>query len=162
MYLSFDIEPDAMTKNKLNPSGMANALLRPQEEMLEIQRREKKIIIGIPSDLSRAEYRVPLTPQAVELLVSYGHEIMIEKNAGMKASYTDEEFREAGAKVVEKKEEILQCDIIVRVAPFDEEETGMLRGNQVIISNMQVKSHCRATIEKLMQKKVTGVAYEYL
>lgn len=130
--------------------------------MLEIQLREKKFNIGIPSDLSRVEYRVPLTPQAVELLVSYGHEIHIETNAGIKASYSDQDYRAAGAKITEKKEEIFQCDIIIRVAPFNEEEIDLLRGNQVIMSNMQVQSHCLATIEKLMQKKVTCVAYEYM
>jgi alanine dehydrogenase len=153
-----------MTEKESRPSGIsvANTLRLPKEEMLEIQRKEKKIVIGIPSDLSKVEYRVPLTPQAVEMLVSYGHEIQIETQAGRQASYSDNEYREAGAKVVENKEEIFQCDIIVRVAPFDVQEIEMLRGNQVIISNMQVQSHCQATIEKLMQKKVTCVAYEYL
>ena len=46
-------------------------MLLPKEEMLEIKQKGQKIKIGIPSDLSKVEYRVPLTPQAVELLVSY-------------------------------------------------------------------------------------------
>jgi alanine dehydrogenase len=153
-----------MTEKETKQSGMSvsNTLMLPKEEMLEIQRKEKKIVIGIPSDLSKVEYRVPLTPQAVEMLVAHGHEIHIETQAGRHASYSDNEYREAGAKVMEKKEEILQCDIIVRVSPFDVQEIEMLPGNQVIISNMQVQSHCRETIDKLMQKKVTCVAYEYL
>jgi len=141
---------------------VSKTMLLPKEEMLEIQQKEKKIVIGIPSDLSKVEYRVPLTPQAVELLVSYGHEIHVETGAGQHASYSDTEYAEAGAVIVEKREEIFQCDIVVRVAPIDAEETDMLRGNQVIISNMQIQSHCHASIEKLMQKKVTCVAYEYL
>ena len=151
-----------MADKETRPSGITGTLFLPKEEMLEIQLREKKFNIGIPSDLSRVEYRVPLTPQAVELLVSYGHEIHIETNAGIKASYSDQDYRAAGAKITEKKEEIFQCDIIIRVAPFNEEEIDLLRGNQVIMSNMQVQSHCLATIEKLMQKKVTCVAYEYM
>jgi alanine dehydrogenase len=151
-----------MTDKEIRSTRITGSLLLPKEEMLEIQRREQKFTIGIPSDLSRVEYRVPLTPQAVELLLSYGHEIHIETNAGLKASYSDQEYRAAGAKVIEKKEEIFQCDIIARIAPFNEEEIELLRGNQVIISNMQVQSHCRATIEKLMQKRVTCVAYEYM
>ena len=153
-----------MAKKEYLQSGrrVPDALLLPQEEMLELQRKERKVVIGIPSDLSKVEYRVPLTPQAVELLVSHGHEIFIQTEAGKKASYSDNEYREAGAKVLEKREEIMQCDIIIRVAPFDSEEIDLLRGNQVIISNMQVQSHCQETIEKLMQKKLTCVAYEYL
>jgi alanine dehydrogenase len=153
-----------MMTNEKTRSGLpvTKTMLLPKEEMLEIQHKEKKIIIGIPSDISKNEYRVPLTPQAVDLLVSYGHEIYIETGAGQKASYSDEEYREAGAVIVEKTEEIFQCDIILRVAPFGCEEIEMLRGNQVVISNMQIQSHCQESIEKLMQKKTTCIAFEYL
>jgi len=148
----------AMEKTR---SGLpvSKTMLLPKEEMLEIQRKEKKIVIGIPSDLPKVEYRVPLTPQAVDLLVSYGHEIYIETGAGMQASYSDREYSEAGAVIVEKREEIFQCDIILRVAPFNCEEIDLLRGHQVVISNMQTEAQC---LEKIAQKKITCIAYEYL
>jgi len=60
-------------------SATGSTFMLPMEEMLEVRRKSKKIRIGIPSDKEKVEYRVPLTPQAVELLVSYGHEILIEK-----------------------------------------------------------------------------------
>lgn len=141
---------------------VSKTMLMPQEEMLEVRKKGQKIKIGIPSDFSKVEYRVPLSPQAVDLLVSYGHEILIEKDAGKSASYTDKEYREAGATIVDTKEEIFQCDIIVRISPFSSEEIDMLRGNQVIFSSMQVQSHCQETIHKLMHKRVTTIAYEYL
>ena len=134
----------------------------PREEMLEILRKGKKLTVGIPSDFSKAEFRVSLTPEAVELLVSYGHEIYIETNAGKASSYSDEEYRCAGAIVVDKKEETLQCDIILRTSPFDQEEIDLLRGNQALFSNMQLNSHCSESVRKLMRKKVTTVAYEYM
>jgi alanine dehydrogenase len=135
-------------------------MLMPQEEMLEIQNKGQKIKIGIPSDLEQVEYRVPLTPQAVDLLTSYGHEILIEKNAGKMASYSDKEYRAAGAQIVEEREETFQCDIILRVAPFSSDEIDQLRGNQAILSNMQIQAHCSESIQKLMQKRVTTIAYE--
>ena len=138
------------------------SLFMPREEMLEIRRKGKKITIGIPSDLSKVEYRTPLTPEAVELLVSYGHEIYIETNAGKASSYTDEEYRNAGAVVVDNKADVFQCDIILRVSPFDESEIDMLRGNQTLISNMQLNTHCSESVHKLMRKKVTTIAYEYM
>jgi alanine dehydrogenase len=141
---------------------VSKTMLMPQEEMLEVRKKGQKIKIGIPSDFSKVEYRVPLSPQAVDLLVSYGHEILIEKDAGKSASYNDKEYREAGATIVDTKEEIFQCDIIVRISPFSSEEIDMLRGNQVIFSSMQVQSHCQETIHKLMHKRVTTIAYEYL
>ncbi len=143
-------------------SLISKAMLLPQEEMLEVKKRGQKIKIGIPSDFSKVEYRVPLTPQAVDLLVSYGHEILIETNAGKSASYSDKAYRDVGAQIVDTNEEIFQCDIILRISPFSNDEIDMLRGNQVIISTMQPHAHCRESIQKLMQKKVTAIAYEYL
>lgn len=140
--------------------SVSKTMLMPQEEMLEIQNKGQKMKIGIPSDLQQVEYRVPLSPQAVDLLTSYGHEILLEKNAGKMASYSDKEYRAAGAQMVEKKEEIFQCDIILRVAPFSDEEIDQLRGNQAILSNMQIQAHCSESIQKLMQKRVTTIAYE--
>ncbi|HZH72116.1 MAG TPA: alanine dehydrogenase [Mariniphaga sp.] len=141
-------------------TSVSKTMLMPKEEMLEVRTRGQKIKIGIPSDYSKVEYRVPLTPQAVDLLTSYGHEIYIETNAGQMASYTDEDYRNSGAVIVDKKEEVFQCDIILRVAPFDSEEIEMLRGGQAIFSFMQVQSHSKETILRLMQKKVTSIAYE--
>ncbi|WP_346859031.1 alanine dehydrogenase [uncultured Draconibacterium sp.] len=142
--------------------SIPKTMLLPKEEMLEIKKKGQKIKIGIPSDYSKVEYRVPLTPQAVDLLVSYGHEILIEKDAGKSASYFNEAYRKAGATIVETKEETFQCDIILRIAPFDCEEIDALRGNQVILSNMQIQAHCNESIQKMMQKKVTTIAFEYL
>ena len=143
-------------------SAAGSTFMLPREEMLEVRRKSKKIRIGIPSDSDKVEFRVPLTPQAVELLVSYGHEILIEKEAGKGASYTDEEYREAGALVMEKRQEIFECDIILRVSPFDEAEIDQLKGHQALISNLQINAHCAGSIGKLLQKKVTNIAYEYL
>ncbi len=140
--------------------SVSKTMLMPKEEMLEIKTRGQRIKIGIPSDFSKVEYRVPLTPQAVDLLTSYGHEIYIETNAGKMASYSDQAYREAGAVIVEKKEEVFQCDIILRVAPFENDEIDLLRGGQVIFSNMQIQAHCRESMQKLMQKKVTTIAFE--
>jgi alanine dehydrogenase len=150
-------------KEKSNENSLiSKTMLMPQEEMLEVKKRGQKIKIGIPSDFSKVEYRVPLTPQAVDLLVSYGHEILMETNAGKSASYSDKAYREAGAAIVENRAEIFQCDIILRISPFSSEEIDLLRGNQVIISSMQPHAHCRESIQKLMQKKVTAIAFEYL
>jgi len=150
-----------MEKAKEKVSIPKNMLL-PKEEMLEVKKKGKKMKIGVPSDLSKVEYRVPLSPQAVDLLVSYGHEILIERDAGKAASYTNEDYQKAGATIVTTKEETFQCDIILRIAPFNCDEIDALRGNQVIISNMQIQAHCNESIQKMMQKKVTTIAFEYL
>lgn len=151
-------EKDRLTEK----SSAGSTFMLPKEEMLELRRKGKKIRIGIPSDRGKAEYRVPLSPQAVELLVSYGHEILIEKEAGIAASYADEEYREAGALVMHDRKEIFECDIVLRVSPFDEAEIDLLKGHQALISNLQINAQCPQSIGKLMQKKITDIAYEYL
>ena len=97
-----------VTEESRESISVSKTMLMPKEEMLEIKTRGQKIKIGIPSDYARVEYRVPLTPQAVDLLTSYGHEIFIEKDAGKMASYSDQAYRQAGAVIVDKKEEIFQ------------------------------------------------------
>lgn len=141
---------------------MEQTFLLPKEEMLEIGRRGKKLTIGIPCDFQRVEYRVPLTPQAAELLVSYGHEIYLETNAGKASSYSDEEYRQAGALVTENRAEVFGCDIVIRVSPFTGDEIDLLRGHQVLFSNLQINAHSIETVQKLQQKKVTTIAYEYI
>ena len=146
-----------------NPKELiSKSMLMPQEEMLEVKKRGQKIKIGIPNDFSKVEYRVPLTPQAVDLLVSYGHEILIETNAGKAASYSDKAYRDVGAQIAETSPEIFQCDVIIRLSPFTIEEIEMLRGNQVIFSSMQPHAYCREAIQRLLQKKITAIAFEYL
>jgi len=156
--LLYMTEKDRLTEH----STAGSTYMLPKEEMLEVRRKGKKIRIGIPSDQEKVEYRVPLTPQAVELLVSYGHEILIEKDAGKSASYSDKDYRSAGAQVMDDRKEIFECDIVLRVSPFDESEIDMLKGHQALISNLQINAHCASSVGKLMQKKMTNIAYEYL
>jgi alanine dehydrogenase len=149
-------------KEKLAKATSGSTFMLPQEEMLEVRRKSKKIKIGIPCDREKVEFRVPLTPQAVELLVSYGHEILIEKEAGKAASYSDEEYTNAGALVMQDRKEIYECDIVLRISPFDESEIDLLKGHQALISNLQIMAHCQNSISRLMQKRMINIAYEYL
>ncbi|HET6560115.1 MAG TPA: alanine dehydrogenase [Prolixibacteraceae bacterium] len=149
-------------KEKLTQATSNSTFMLPQEEMLEVRRKGKKIRIGITCDKEKVEFRVPLTPQAVELLVSYGHQILIETEAGMAASYSDQEYTEAGAQVMKDRKEIYECDIVLRISPFDESEISLLRGHQALISNLQINAQCQNSISMLMQKRMINIAYEYL
>ncbi len=149
------------TREGTKERGMVSkTMLMPQEEMLEIKSKGQKIKIGIPSDFSKVEYRVPLTPQAVDLLTSYSHEVYIEKGAGKMANYSDDEYRAAGAVIVEKKEETFQCDVVLRIAPFDIEEMDSLKGSQALFSNMPYQAQSNTLLKQMMQKKITAIAYE--
>lgn len=136
--------------------------LMPAEEKLEVSTKAHRIVVGIPANTSNDEQCLPLTPQAVEMLIEAGHEVKIESNAGIKARYTDLEYAEAGASVCKNKAEVFQCDFVFKVSPFSVNDIDLLRGNQVIFSMLQIDFQNKECINKLMQKKITAIAFEYL
>jgi alanine dehydrogenase len=134
--------------------------LLPQEEMLEVAKKEKKLTIGIPKDNSDNEFRVPLTPEAVEILVENNHEVLIESNAGAGANYNNKDYSESGGFIVNNREEIYKADIILKIAPFDEDEINLFKGNQLVISSLHINGQTKKHLEALIKKKVTAVACE--
>ena len=87
------------------------------------------------------------------LLVSHGHEVLIESMAGEGANFQDTKFSEAGAKIVYDTKEIYQADIILKVEPpLDEIE--MMKGRQTLISALQITTRSKDFIKKLAQKKL--------
>lgn len=136
--------------------------LLPQEEMLEIGKRQKKLIIGMLREKQHLEKRISLTPEAVEVLVDNGHEVLIESKSGEGAHYLDKNYSECGGFIVENKNQVLSADIVLKVDPLDLEEIDLLKGNQVVFSGLLIHSQKEDYIRKLMDKKVTAIAYEYI
>lgn len=134
--------------------------LMPQEEMLETGRKNKRITIGIPKEADSTECRIPLTPEAVEMLVDAGHEIILEKGAGNLANYTDSDYSERGGQIVETPQEVYKSEIILKVAPLLLNETEYLNEGQVIISSLRLNSSAGQYLRNLMQKRVTSIAFE--
>lgn len=147
-----------ITLKELQKSG----ILLPQEEMLEIANRSTSLLIGIPKESSFQENRVPLVPTAVALLASFGHRVMIETEAGKNANFQDKDYSEAGAQIVYSKEEIYKADIVIKVSPPTEEEIEMVKAKQVLFSAVQLSTQYGNVIRKLLQKKATAIAFNYL
>jgi alanine dehydrogenase len=141
---------------------LRKASLMPQEEMLEIRNKKKNLRIAVARESANDENRVALAPHAVELLVCNGHDVIVEKDAGKEANFNDMMYSEVGGLIVEDKAEIYKCDIIVKVAPLNDKEIELLRGNQVIISSFQIATQTPDYIQKLTQKRITALGYEYL
>ncbi|MFN5829164.1 MAG: alanine dehydrogenase, partial [Bacteroidota bacterium] len=91
--------------------------LMPQEEMLEVSRKKGSLYIGVPKETYFQENRICLVPEAVALLVSNGHQVVIETNAGKAANFEDKDYSEAGAKIAYTAKEVYEADIILKVAP---------------------------------------------
>ena len=136
--------------------------LLPQVEMLEIKRKKGSLYIGIPKETTFQERRVALVPDAVSLLVSNGHRVRIESQSGIDANFTDNEYSEAGAEICFDKAEIYKCDIIFKVAPPNDEEVDLMHGNQTLISALQLSVQPKEILQKLMQKKITAIAWDYI
>lgn len=132
------------------------------EETLDIKPKGAELFIGIPKESSFNENRIALTPEAVGVLVANGHRVIIETKAGDGASYTDNNYSEAGAKITYHKKEIFECDIIVKSAPVSEEECDLLKPNQTIISPIHLAVMKREILQKMMEKKITALSFENL
>ena len=140
--------------------SFSKAGLLPQEEMLEVETEKKQIVIGIPKEDREFENRISITPEAIEILVHHGHKILLESNAGEGANYSDHNYSERGASITDNRKEVFQSDIILKVAPLTIEETDLLTGNQLVISSLHFNNQTKELVEKLMEKRITALAYE--
>jgi alanine dehydrogenase len=151
-----------ITDPELLKSLMQQGSLMPKEEMLEVPRKKGTLFIGIPKETSFQEKRVALVPEAVGLLVANGHRVRIEAKAGEGANFTDNEYSEAGAEICVDKHDIYKCDIICKVAPPSEDEVNMMSGNQTFISALQLATQPKEILQKLIEKKITAIAWDYI
>lgn len=141
---------------------MSQGGLLPKEEMLEVSRKRGQLYIGIPKEISFQERRVALVPVAVAVLVANGHRVRVESKSGELASFSDSDYSEAGAEICHDPKQIFECDIIFKVAPPTEDEVEMMTGNQTLISALQLSVQPKSLLQKLMQKKVTAIAWDYI
>ena len=136
--------------------------LLPQEEKLEIGKHKSELFIGIPKETSYQERRICLTPDAVSSLVSHGHRVMIESDAGKNASFSDKEYSDAGAEVTQDTKKVFSCPIILKVEPPTLEEIEMMNSEAILISAIQLKTQKKDYFEALAKKKITSLAFEFI
>ncbi len=141
---------------------MQQGSLLPKEEMLEIAPKKGKLFIGIPKETVFQERRVALVPEAVQILVLNGHRVKIESKSGEMANYSDRDYSEAGAEICHDPNEIFQCDIIFKVGPPSEDEVYMMKGNQTLVSALQISTQAKTILQKLMTKKITAIAWDFI
>lgn len=138
------------------------AKMMPQEEMLEVSKHHKNLSIGIPKEISDQEHRIGLVPEAIGLLVANGHQVFIESGAGNGASFHDKDFAEQGGKIVYSSEEVYKANIILKVAPASLDEIDQLDSRQTIISSLNLTDNREKYFKKLVSKKMTAIAFEYI
>src|SRR6476620_10696188 len=132
------------------------------EETLDIKSKRARLHIGIPKEIAFQENRVALIPDAVGVLVDNGHEVSVETKAGEGSKYSDNDFSEAGAKVVYDKAEVYKAPLLIKSAPVVENDLPHLQMNQTIISPIHLSILKKNIIEQMMDKRITALGFENL
>jgi alanine dehydrogenase len=138
------------------------AALSPQEEKLEIGQKKQKLYIGIPKETEFQEQRVALVPQSVGLLIANGHRVVVETGAGDNANFKDNDYSEIGAEIAYDTSEIYKADIILKVTPPNDNEINMMKHKQILFSALQLTVQPKSALKKLMDKKITAIAWDYI
>ena len=116
--------------------------------------------IGVPKEIKPQENRIGLTPDSVKILTSNGHEVLVENNGGFEAGFYNEQYISAGAKIIDKAEDIFNdAEIIVKVKEPLTNEVKMIRENQIVFTYLHLAAAKELT-EGLIKSKSVCIAYE--
>ncbi len=116
--------------------------------------------VGVPKEIKDHEDRVGLVPSSVAELVHHGHDVMVERGAGLGSGLTDDQYVAAGARIVATAEEVFaQSEMIVKVKEPLAAERRRLRRGQLLFTYLHLAPD-RAQTEDLLKSGVTAIAYE--
>jgi alanine dehydrogenase len=116
--------------------------------------------IGVPKEIKNHEYRVAITPVGVHELVAHGHEVFVERGAGIGSTIDDQEYEGAGAKILESADEVWgNAEMVLKVKEPVAEEYHRMREGLVLFTYLHLAAD-RPLTEELVARKVTGIAYE--
>lgn len=120
------------------------------------------MIVGVPKEVKRDEYRVAMLPVGAEELRRAGHQVLIERHAGVGSGLTDAQYVEAGAELVDSAADIwARADLIVKVKEPQASEFPLIRGGQILFTYFHFAAS-RVLTEAMIASGSTCVAYETL
>lgn len=118
------------------------------------------MIIGIPKEFKEFEYRIACDPDGVKELTSRGHEVLVERGAGLGSGFSDEEYKAQGATILDTSKEVFDgADLIYKVKEVFPEEFDYMREGQIIFTYIHSNAY-REQTDAMIEKKVVGIAYE--
>lgn len=118
------------------------------------------MLIGVPKEIKSHEYRVGLTPSSVRELIAHAHEVWVEKSAGLGAGFSDADYTNVGATLVDSAGDIFtQADMIVKVKEPQASECTMLKPHQILFAYLHLAPDVKQTLA-LMKSKAICIAYE--
>ena len=118
------------------------------------------MIVGVPKEVKEQEQRVALLPSAAEQLTKRGHTVLVEKNAGFGSGYPDQDYKKAGAEIIELAKDVwASADMIVKVKEPLPSEFPLLRKGQIVFTYLHLAA-TKPLTEALLKSGVIGIAYE--
>jgi alanine dehydrogenase len=118
------------------------------------------MIIGVPKEIKKQEYRVALLPSAAYQLTKHDHKVVVERGAGIGSGFADEEYVRAGAMLVDDHAAVFeQAELIVKVKEPQPAEVSLLLPGQILFTYLHLAADKTLT-EALAKSGVTGIAYE--
>ena len=118
------------------------------------------MLIGVPKEIKTLEYRVGLVPSSVKELIVHGHEVIIETGAGAGINFSDSDYEQAGASIVQTPAEIFaKAEMIIKVKEPQPSETAMLREGQILFTYLHLAADAAQT-QALIDSKCVAIAYE--
>jgi alanine dehydrogenase len=118
------------------------------------------MIIGVPKEIKKDEYRIALLPVGAETLRRHGHTILVERGAGLGSGFADSEYRAAGATIVSSAKEIFRrADMIIKVKEPQPVEIRMIRKDQLVFTYFHFAAS-RPLTEGMLRTKSIAIAYE--
>jgi alanine dehydrogenase len=115
--------------------------------------------IGVPKEIKTQEHRVGLLPSAAYQLVKHGHQVIVERGAGIDAGYPDSDYAAAGAKLADSHDEAFAAGLVVKVKEPLPSEYPLLRRGQILFTYLHLAADLKLT-QALLQSGVTAIAYE--
>lgn len=115
--------------------------------------------IGLPKEIKDGENRVGLTPGAVKALTRRGHRVLVQAGAGLGSFLADEEYRAAGADIVDSAGDAWSAEMVVKVKEPAPGEYAYLRPDQILFTYLHLAAD-RELTEVLLDSGVTAIAYE--
>ena len=132
-----------------------------KEERLEIKNSFSSLEIGVLKETSFQENRVSLTPDSVSFLCQKGHKVLVESNAGLKSSFLDNDYINAGA-IISSKEDVIKSDYILKIEPLTLSEIKLMKPNQIVFSAVQLNTRNFEFFDLLLKKNITSLAFEFI
>ncbi len=118
------------------------------------------MLVGVPREVKNNEFRVAITPAGVHELTRHGHDVVIEKDAGVGSSITDDEFVSAGAKILATADEVWEtAELVLKVKEPIAEEYGRMREGQTLFTYLHLAASRECT-DALLTSGTTSIAYE--